>query len=652
MRFNFMRFRTFFLAFILLLAINPAWAQSDSAGERITDFHSDIEVQKDASVVVTERIAVVSEGYQIRHGIFRDIPTQYRDRFGNRYRVGMDVLQATRDGRQESWRVEDKDNGIRIYLGSSSFMLPPGPHEYTITYRTTRQLGFFNDHDEIYWNVTGNGWIFPIDHASATVHLPKSFSRDDLRLDAYTGLQGVKGRDFRVSFAGDSPEFSTTFPLQSREGLTIAVGFPKGYVTEPTQQQKMEYFFQDNRTALYAVAGFLFILIYYSVVWFAVGRDPKAGDVTIQYIPPTGFSPAAIRNLVKMDFDSKAVAATVVNLAVNGQLTIRQEDEEYILQKKQPAASSSALAPEEKALFEALFRDGDTLHLDKIAYLRVRPAVQKMSHSLALALEKVYFLRNSRYFIPGVIFSACTLIAVAWTRAPQMRFVSIFSAFWLTFWTFGVVGLIAADVKAWRSFFKTRHVSLLFPALVASCFTVPFLAGEGFGIFLFSTSVSIAAVPVLLGMVFLNILFYQLLKAPTHAGREVLDKIEGFKQYLNASSLGREYSVEGSQQTPETFEKYLPYAMALDMESEWASNFSLSLGAAAAGGSNTPYYVPIWYVGPHPQWARNFSGFASDFGSSFSTAIASSASAPGSSSGGGGGGSSGGGGGGGGGGGW
>ncbi|HJT97712.1 MAG TPA: DUF2207 domain-containing protein, partial [Rhodanobacteraceae bacterium] len=146
-------------------------ATSACADERILDFHSDITIAPDAGMDVAETIRVRAEGNQIRHGIYRDFPTDYRDDLGNRVHVAFEPATLTRDGSDEPFHTEGQDNGIRVYFGSESTLLPPGEYTYVLRYRTTRQLGFFADHDELYWNVTGNGWDFPIDAASATVAL-------------------------------------------------------------------------------------------------------------------------------------------------------------------------------------------------------------------------------------------------------------------------------------------------------------------------------------------------------------------------------------------------------------------------------------------------------------------------------------------------
>jgi len=145
----------------------------------------------------------------------------------------------------------------------------------------------------------------------------------------------------------------------------------------------------------------------------------------------------------------------------------------------------------------------------------------------------------------------------------------------------------------------------------------------------------------------INVIFYSLLKSPTRLGRRIMDRIEGFRMYLATAEEHRLGKLHPPEKTPELFEKYLPYALALEVDQEWSEKFADVLQRAALNEG----YSPHWYHGNH--WDGMHTGsFASNLGSSMSSAISSSSTAPGSSSGFGGGGSSGGGGGGGGGGGW
>src|ERR1700675_2193653 len=184
-----------------LLAALSARAQS----ERILDYHSEITLEDDASLQVTETITVISAGSKIRHGIFRDFPTTYTDPYNNRYVVGFQMISAARDSAPEQFRLEEQVNGKRIYLGNPNALVSPGRHAYTLTYTTNRQLGYYKDHDELFWNVTGNGWDFPIDSASATVHLPGNIPAARVTLSGFTGPQG--SREAQLSWSTEDAAF-------------------------------------------------------------------------------------------------------------------------------------------------------------------------------------------------------------------------------------------------------------------------------------------------------------------------------------------------------------------------------------------------------------------------------------------------------------
>ncbi|MEE4331518.1 MAG: DUF2207 domain-containing protein, partial [Wenzhouxiangella sp.] len=145
----------FWCVCVLLLALGIGATAATAQDERILDYHSDLVILPDASLEVTERITVRSLQQDIRRGIYRDFPTRYRDRFGNRVRIDFEVIEVLRDGNPEPWFTERVDNGIRVNTGNDDFLPGPGQYTFTIRYRTQRQLGFFENHDELYWNVTG-----------------------------------------------------------------------------------------------------------------------------------------------------------------------------------------------------------------------------------------------------------------------------------------------------------------------------------------------------------------------------------------------------------------------------------------------------------------------------------------------------------------
>jgi uncharacterized membrane protein YgcG len=543
------------------------------ADERILSYDSAIDIAEDASMTVRETIRVVAEGDRIRRGIYREFPTTYKDRFGNRVVVDFRVTEVTRDGQPESWHREKRSNGVRIYAGRSDTLLDPGEYTYSFSYRTDRQIGFFEKHDELYWNVTGNGWDFSIDSASATVRLPGEVDPADITMAGYTGRQGSTERNYTTTVEAGSASIRTTEALPARAGLTLVMGWPKGVVREPGRMQRLAFLLGDNLGLLLSVLAFLGSGFYLYLMWSRHGRDPGKGVIFPHYEPPDGCSPAAARYVIEMGYDDKTFTAAVINLAVKGYVSITCHDKEYTLERQ---ASSVPLARGEAALLDRLFRRGAVLELDNSNHAQVSAA--RSAHRRALQRDYLnqYFRTNAILLLPSIVGSALLLLVTV----------------------------------------STGHFVLLVLLFYA-------------------------------GIVLLHSAFAYLLKAPSKSGRRFMDKLEGFRLYLEVAEKDDLASRHPPEMTPELFERYLPFAIALGVEQEWAQRFSRVFTRLA--GAEGAAYRPAWYRGNFSSSRMN--SFASSVGGSFSSAISSAASPPGSSSGGGGG-SSGGGGGGGGGGGW
>jgi hypothetical protein len=250
--------RILFAALVLFAAQVPGQAQ-----ERILNFISDVTVLANGDLDVTETITIQAEGSQFRRGIFRDFPTSYRRRSdGTNVIVGFEVISVTRNGRPEPYRTESYSNGVRTRIGSADVFIPRGQNTYAIRYRTTRQIGFFEKFDELYWNATGNGWAFTIESAEARITLPAGAQIGQNAL--YTGPQGANGKDAQVvEQTANRIVWRTTRRLPPFNGLTVAVAWQKGIVAPPSGAQQAVYFLQDNLPILAALIGVIGIGFYY-----------------------------------------------------------------------------------------------------------------------------------------------------------------------------------------------------------------------------------------------------------------------------------------------------------------------------------------------------------------------------------------------------
>jgi len=597
---------------------------------------------------VEEVIKVRAEGQEIKRGIFRDFPTDYKDELGNRYRVGFQLQSVLKNGASEPYHTKLQSNGIRIYVGESNVFLKPGVYTYTLRYTTDKQLGFFENHDELYWNVTGNGWGFPIERASARVTLPSGVPLDAINTEGYTGLQGSKDQNYQSGVDQTGAWFHTTTWLGARAGLTIVATWPKGYVTEPTREQRIAWFMKANQPVLVAAGGIVLLLIYYYLTWLKVGRDPEAGVVIPHYSPPEGYSPASMRFIQRMGYDNQAFGTAIVNMAVEGYLRIEENRSGTFSLHK--TGKMPRLAVGEGAIASALFGSGgESIVLKQKNHSKIGKAVKAHKNALKRDYEKHYFSTNGGYMVPGVAISIGVVIAAVLSMSnPDQQAMTGFMSVWLSIWSVAVFFLLRTAWLAWRTVLSAGGVGNLLKAVFNTLFALPFFAGEVIGLYILFTEGSPMLALMLAAMIGINIAFYQWMKAPTLIGRRLLDKVEGFALYLDVAEKDELQFKNPPEKTPELFERYLPFAIALGVEEQWGNRFSSVLAQAQSGRDQ---YNPSWYSGR--SWDHhNLTGFSSAVGSAMASAIASSSTAPGSSSGSGGGGSSGGGGGGGGGGGW
>ena len=561
---------------VLILLCGPILAQAD---ERILAFHSDVRVFPDGVIEVTETIKVRAEGQQIRRGIYRDFPVEYEDRLGNTYNVQLEPQAVLRDGQPESFHTVRSGRDMRTYFGRSNYIIEHGVHTYVFRYRANRILGFFEQHDELYWNVTGNEWAFPIDKASATVRLEFDAPRDSLFVEGYTGRLGSKAQDYgRFLDDQGNVQFAANKSLPPAHGLTVVVGWPKGFVDEPTHIDRIGWLLKDNRNLLAAVGGLLLLLAYYIPVWRKHGKDPEEGVVVTRYEPPKGFSPASLRYIRQMYYDNKVMTAAIVNLAVKGYLTIKNKDDTHSLHKNAASNALAPLAPGERELYEALFAEEDVVTLKNTNHEVLGNARSDHKSSLAQDYKKHYFRTNGWLNVPAIaIVIGSTVVALNIGSGP----------------TFLVIATIVAS--------------------------------------------------------FLTMVFFAIImKRPTLRGRELLDVMMGFSDYLEIAEKDELNLRNPPEKTPQLFETLLPYALALGVEQAWSEKFSSVL--ASIRNPDGSGYSPSWYNG---HWnTSHLSRATNNLSSGLSSAVSSSVTPPGSSSGGGGGGFSGGGGGGGGGGGW
>ncbi len=635
--------RALLAAIVLGLASTMA-----SAEERIHDFHSQIGVAKDGTIDVTETIRVQVDNIAINHGIYRDFPLRYDGPRGQRIKVGFKLLGTTLDGASEPNATESLSNGVRVKIGDADRNVPIGEHIYTVHYTATRQLGRFKDYDELYWNVTGNGWRFPIDHASATITLPSTAAFGQRAV--YTGHQGENTERGQVS--GESAgklSVETNAPLEPGEGLTVAAAFPKGVVDVPSANTRLGWWLADWAPPLVALLGLGGLIAFLYAAWQRAGRDPRAGTVVPIFAPPDQLTPSAMRYLIKQKFDNRGFAAALVDAAVKGHVRLVEDDRGMFSKTRRrierPATSAIvALGATEQSAINALADPGDGIWMDDSNHETFAVAIKGLSDGYGKQFEGVAFNRNLSWAFAAV---GAAILGMLITAITCLWVDGVAGSMWLLVSPLALLGV----VLVWLGLPPMKaasgcgvHALLIIIGLIAAAGSlpaVPMALASGRWLPIVIAAIGI---PVALSA-------FAWIDAPTVEGRKMLDRIAGFKQYLSITERDRLDRMQAPDDSLQLFERFLPYAIALEVENRWADRFTAMLAAAstaAAQGSSAPF---LWYSGSSDPWSDT-GGFVGSIGDSLSSAVSSASTAPGSSSGSGGGGSSGGGGGGGGGGGW
>ncbi|OJF90421.1 hypothetical protein AX761_07135, partial [Rhizobium sp. 58] len=578
--------------FLMLVAV-PGAARAD---EVFSTYHADIAVAKSGVLTVTETIVATVEGDRIKRGIYRDFPLTLTDAAGRPVRVDFTLLSVKRDGADEPYRTESISGGIRIYTGTADVLLAPGEHTFALTYETGRQIRFFAGHDELYWNVTGTEWAFPIEEASARVSLPDGVRAE--ALDVFTGRFGATEKNASAVEQGGRLEFRTTRRLQPGEGLTIAVKMPKGSIDPPSAEQENRWWLHDNLASILAIACLLVVGLYYSSMWWRVGRDPDRGVMVPRWDAPDGISPALVNYIDNKGFSGQgwtALSAAALNLAVGGYVVL--EDLKAALVLRSTGKSPSATLPTgERTLLKAVLAAGGVLTIDKAN----GAAVREVGADFRLAMENEhrnrYYRANSAYVIGGIVLSVLFLFSIL-VFGPLdevtvlVVIVPVIASVFVTLFAVAIGRMVLRK----RSLF-----SRIIAVLMAAFFGFTLLsAGLGLLAAVVATALEAHQVPLLIavgGIVLVNLLFFYLMGAPTPLGATMMDGIDGLRQYLTLAEKDRMNMAGAPEMSPGHFERLLPYAVALGVEKPWSQTFDRWLLAAAAGAGAAAYH-PGWYSG-------------------------------------------------------
>ena len=525
------RSRRFSSGFALLLLVLAACLPAAARSWHVANFSSQVLVDEDSSAVITERITLAFVGHW--NGIYRDIPVDYPGPGGTNYKLLLKIT-SVKDGEgrplEFESRIQDGFRKLKIYV--------PGADDTTrmveITYAVPNALRHFPDHDEFYWNVTGNDWPVPIDHASAFVIFPAQ-AAGGLRAQAFTGAYGDTSHEATATVNGSNVAFETTDPLPMRGGLTIDVYVPPDILRSPGILKRIAWFLAGNSIVLVP----LLALAVMFPLWWYKGRDPDPGiSVAPIYEPPAKMTPAEVGALVDDSVDPRDITSTLVDLAVRGYVTIEETKDEgllsflhgkdYVFHLLKPMTQWQELAPHERVMLESVFAGGQQTKLSSLRN-KFYTAIPVLKSDILTALKKKGMYRTDPEAAQKYRLGGTAIIVVLFLGLHWLGLMSVFDS--------GHTGVVA-------------------------------VAAAGLVVYLFGRKMS----------------------CKTFQGVRAFTQVRGFQEFMRRVDADRL-----KRMPPDTFEKYLAFAMALGVEQQWAHAFegivkdSPSWYQSSTGGMFSPW---------------------------------------------------------------
>ncbi len=318
----------------------------------------------------------------------------------------------------------------------------------------------------------------------------------------------------------------------------------------------------------------LALFLYYSAVWFAVGRDPKPGVVLPQYGPPDGLSPAAVRYLTTTGSDGRSFAAVLAQLTHRGFINVQPLGEKYrIFKESRPAAEATSLASEEAQVLRILFSDDREVLLDPAKGPLLSVYVAAIQKELVSRMEGKYFTRNAGWIALALVATILSLFVLAFAAKGRDTSGLVLLSWWFTFVSL-IVGFIARAgfITAWRTVARTKKAVGMM--LLSTGALGVFLVVCGFIAHHIATKVSLAYTLTLASLVALHLGFATALRRVTPLGRKALDHLEGFRTFLlkvEQDQLDRLHDADDELQTANEF---LSYAIALEIKEAWGDHLA------------------------------------------------------------------------------
>lgn len=405
----------FILSFFLIFFFKPQF----TFAETIHSFDVLINAHKNGLMDVTETINYDFQDLA-KHGIYRYVPLVTK--VGNLYRViKIENVGIIRDGESENFTFSTTGDTVTFKIGNAKRTIT-GSHIYKIFYTVRNGIGSnYSDHDEIYWNATGNGWQVPIEKTN--IKISTDFSASQNNLICFTGISGSTDKNCIVS----NSQISTTQILNPGEGLTTVASykvgtFPKSVLLKELPKTPSEIAFKLFIKYYFLIYIFLnLVLPMILIYWYVKHKNKKRfGKPTVNFDIPKDESGKIIRPALSGTIDTAKlerddVTATIFDLAIRKYLRLEEKetkekvlgvfdktDKEQIITKLKNQDGTLNLY--EKTLMTRLFKDGNSIKIDDLRTDFYQTFQDMENDVFKILVDKKYYTKNPKIQKASLIF--------------------------------------------------------------------------------------------------------------------------------------------------------------------------------------------------------------------------------------------------------
>lgn len=519
-----------------------------SLAERITNFDSQMVINQDRSIDVTETITYDSEGIA-RQGIFRNIAIE---------RKSISNIKVIRDGREEPIFITRDwiNNNLNIRIGVPGLYFK-GVRTYKINYKYNNIITADNNSDILKHNITGTNWEIPISKLTATIIFPESISSNDIS-QVQCEIININGTAVDQCSSNkldnNSIQLNYNQPLFIQNGLEVSFKIRSGLLDQAPIYSRLDF------DIIMAGIILLVTIILFSLIWLLWYKNKNIKyESVVQYTPPKNLSPAGVSYLRYGRAHSRMVSALMISLARQGIIKITQNFDKKFWHKTK---YKFELIDKEKA--KEVKYIGEAFLLESM-FQRYLIPIDKLFSSIYHSIEVSKTRKNSIRFIINFIIS---FIIYLFIGGPVVVFL-------------GLLGILEILVQI---FFQTNNkLNDIYKAIYFEEF-VPYHTKLPFLIKIFLYIITIVCVL----LIFIALYYYYYVTAlslfiisiaslilvnsktrRTKLGDEMMAYVLGLEEYIVVAEKHR----LDFQAKNYLFFELLPYAIALGHEKVWVKAF-------------------------------------------------------------------------------